>query len=824
VRPDTFPLDPTPAPIPPPPAPVPPPRIPGLIRDPGALLHHLHTLATTWSIPAAVAAIAVAAACVPAVRLIRSRRTRRFAQDARVIEISTPPEAALSGGEALWANLLGLHRPWITRMLSGQPHVSFEYCFTGDGLTIRLWVPGQIPPGLVEHAVEAAWPGARATLTEHPAPPLPAASHGEGGHLTLARTDAIPVKTNHDQDPLRALFGAVSDLQPGESACVQILARPASWRRARKLRNTLNTLLGKPAGSGVTSSWVGSVLPGANPARGKGTTTGQAPWRDPRTDADARAAAAKLAGPLWEAQIRYAAAAPTTSPTARGRARGLAHAVASSFNAYAERNHYRRKRLRHPARVLAARSFGRGALYSIPEIASLAHLPADLVVPGLARAGARPVPPSVRIPSAGTRDRPVKVLGDADAGPTRPVAIPVADARHHLHVIGATGSGKSTLLANLILEDVAHGRGAVVIDPKGDLVADLLDRLPVEVAAKTVLFDPEDAADPPRINMFDGADADVTVDNLGSIFKRIYAGFWGPRTDDLLRAACLTLVTACQENPGLGVPTLAHIPGLLTSDAARRRYTSVLNQDHAVLKTFWDWYEQMSPPSRAAATAPLLNKLRAFLLRDFVRKTVATGATSIDMGKVLDGGLCLVRLPKGVLGDETVRLLGSFIVAKTWQAAAARARLGRPRLDASLIIDECHNFLTLPIGLEEMLAEARAYRLALILAHQDLAQLPTDLREGISANARSKIIFSVSPEDARQLERHTLPALKAHDLSHLDAFQAAARLVVDSADHPAFTLATRPTPPAIPGRADAVRTGARAPAAIPADNPAPATT
>jgi len=310
--------------------------------------------------------------------------------------------------------------------------------------------------------------------------------------------------------------------------------------------------------------------------------------------------------------------------------------------------------------------------------------------------------------------------------------------------------------------------------------------------------------------MFDGASADVAVDNLVGIFKRIYAGFWGPRTDDLLRAACLTLITACRDNPALGTPTLAHIPGLLTSDAARRRYVSALSsEDHEVLTTFWDWYEQMSPPSRAYATAPLLNKLRAFLLRDFVRATVATGATTVDMGRTLDGGLCLVRLPKGVLGDETVRLLGSFIVAKVWQAAAARATLGRTRRDASLVLDECQNFLSLPIGLEEMLAEARAYRLALILAHQDLAQLPNDLREGISANARSKLIFSISPEDARTLERHTLPVLTAHDLSHLDAFQAAARLVVDSAEQPACTLRTRPLTAPIPGRADQIRRRAR---------------
>ncbi len=125
-------------------------------------------------------------------------------------------------------------------------------------------------------------------------------------------------------------------------------------------------------------------------------------------------------------------------------------------------------------------------------------------------------------------------------------------------------------------------------------------------------------------------------------------------------------------------------------------------------------------------------------------------------------------------------------------------------------MDECQNFLTLPYPLEDMLAEARAYRLSMVLAHQHLAQLPRDLREGISANARSKVFFNASPEDARDLERHTAPTLTAHDLSHLGAFQAAARLVVDSEETPAFTLRTRPLPPPIPGRAHALRRSARA--------------
>jgi hypothetical protein len=95
------------------------------------------------------------------------------------------------------------------------------------------------------------------------------------------------------------------------------------------------------------------------------------------------------------------------------------------------------------------------------------------------------------------------------------------------------------------------------------------------------------------------------------------------------------------------------------------------------------------------------------------------------------------------------------------------------------------------------------------LAHQNLAQLPPDLREGISANARSQVIFTASPEDARILERHTLPALAAHDLSHLGAYQAAARLVAGGAETTAFTLRTRPLPPPVPGRARLIRSAAR---------------
>jgi hypothetical protein len=342
----------------------------------------------------------------------------------------------------------------------------------------------------------------------------------------------------------------------------------------------------------------------------------------------------------------------------------------------------------------------------------------------------------------------------------------------------------------------------VLIDPKGDLVTDLLSRLPRTAAERLVLFDADSRHQPPCLNPLDGPDTDLTVDNLVSVFRRVYSAFWGPRTDDLMRVACLTL------RAQHGTTTLAELPKLLIDPAFRSRLTTGLSDP--VLAGFWSWYDELTDAARAQVISPLMNKLRAFLLRPFVRDALAAGPSTVDLGAVLDGGICLVRIPKGSLGEETTRLIGSLVVARTWQATTARARIPqRQRRDAGLYIDECHNFLNLPYPIEDMLAEARGFRLAMTLAHQHLGQLSRELREGISTNARSKIYFTASPEDARDLARHTTPRLSDHDLAHLGAYHAAARLVLHGQETEPFTLTTSPLPPPTPGRARDIRRALR---------------
>ena len=526
----------------------------------------------------------------------------------------------------------------------------------------------------------------------------------------------------------------------------------------------------------------------------------------------------KAAQPCWAIAVRYAVATTATDRQAVGRMRGRAHAVASAFALFSGRNRLDRHRLRHPAQVLAARRLGRGNLVSVAELAALAHLPTDPAVPGLARAGANAVapPPAVSRPAAIVATgsaRPIdtpKLLGDAQAGGRRPVALAVPDARYHLHVMGATGSGKSTLLTNLVLGDVEAGRGVVVIDPKGDLITDLCDRLPETAASRTVLIDPEDPDAAPVLNVLSGPDPDLAVDNLVGIFRSIFAAFWGPRTDDVLRSACLTLLRYAAAT---GTSTcLADVPRILSDEEFRAPRVAAVADDTVGLGGFWASYEGMSEANRAQVIGPVMNKLRAFLLRDFVRQVVGRPDSSFDMGQVLDGGVCLVRVPKGILGDETARLLGSFVVAKVWQTATHRARLGQAaRVDASPGGRRVPELLEpAPVSFDEMLAEARGYRLSMVLAHQHLGQLPKELRETVSSNARTKVWFSMSPEDAHVLGRHVAPEVSEHDLAHLGAYTAAARLVVDGEETPAFTLRTRPAPPAVPGRAKAVHDANRA--------------
>lgn len=210
------------------------------LRDPAGTVHSLLNHATSWVAvwgPVAGPVLAITITLLAWLRWWWRRHCRQvLALNARLITVLPPPGADPAGAEALWTNLLGLLRPAWRRLLTGQPHVSWEYIFDREEIRIRLWVPGVVPPGLVERAVEAAWPGARTHTTS--VTPIPEGVEAAGGEMRLARSEALPIRSDFPADPIRALLGAPVGLGPQEQVVVQVLARPVTGRRAKRARRT----------------------------------------------------------------------------------------------------------------------------------------------------------------------------------------------------------------------------------------------------------------------------------------------------------------------------------------------------------------------------------------------------------------------------------------------------------------------------------------------------------------------------------------------------------------------------------------------------------
>jgi hypothetical protein len=756
---------------------------------PGPLVYAVVTwaLARPW-LAGIVLAVVVAWLVVDG--LAARWRSRRMARHAALVQIMVPPVVEPAGAAQFWATVYGTtYRAWWRRAVGGRPPLAFEYRWTGRVLTIGVWVPGTVAVRTIAHAATAAWPAATVTVIPAGPPIPPRVSAARGGALLPIRGEAFPLRTEHDADPLRQILAAGTGLRDHEYACLQVLARPATAARVTRLRRrgeAAHDRFGQGAPGVLVRGLLDLAVPGPSTARtarpgATATRTSRLAERESRTALDKA-----VAVPHWEASIRYAAATTSTrggdSHALQVRLSGIAAGLGDAHAVHIGVNRLHRVRLHDPVRVLATRHLRRGFVLSTPELAALAGLPTDVAVPGLARARAKAVAAPVQVPAGG---RNTLILGRAQTG-GHGVALPMPDARHHLHILGATGSGKSTLLLNLALQRIRTGTGLIVVEPKGDLVGDILARLRPADADRLVLLDP--AQDPPpAFNPLLGAEAALVADNLVSIFATIFARHWGPRMDDIFRMALLTIL----RHPN---PMLTTVPPLLQNKQVRAEMTYDLH-DPAGLGGFWTWYDSLSPAVRAQAAGPVLGRLRQLLTRGFIRTVVGQPRSSFDMNHILDGGILLARLPKGVLGDETAKLLGSLVLASAWQAAGARAdQPETSRRDAMLIIDECQNFLNLPRSIDEIAAEARGYRLSLVLAHQDLTQLPRETVAALSANARNKIVFNCSPEDARVLARHTFPELDEHDLSHLDRYTAAARLVIDAAETPAFTLTTNPPP------------------------------
>lgn len=365
------------------------------------------------------------------------------------------------------------------------------------------------------------------------------------------------------------------------------------------------------------------------------------------------------------------------------------------------------------------------------------------------------------------------------------VRLGAKEGLRHLHVVGPSGVGKSTLLAHLILSDIAAGRGVVAIDPKGDLVTEVLERVPENRRESVVVLDPSDPS-PVGFNPLDTSA--LGIDGLLHVLRSIWATSWGPRMGDVLHAGLLTLSVG-------GGHSLPELPLLLTDAAFRRPLVArAVAADPLGLGTFWPAFDALSDDARAQVLAPVMNKLRAFLLRPELRATLGQAKPRFDLNDVFTNRrVLLVRLPKGQLGGEGAQLLGSLLVAHLWRLSLKRSALpANQRHPVFLYLDEFQEFLRLPLDLPDALVQARGLGVGLVLAHQHLGQLDAAVRSAVLANAGSRVAFHLDHDDASVITKRSGGRLRPEDLSGLGAYEAYASVMADNEQTPYGSLVTRP--------------------------------
>jgi len=679
---------------------------------------------------------------------------------------------------ACFRTLYVIATPWWKGWLLGQPSIAFECRAQAGRVTVCCWFPADLA-STVRSALTATMPGVElipeenADLMQRPT---------ARARLRLWREPLYPLGTPRND----ALASAVAALAENSDALLQISIAPDSgWERraAHRLEHKsddrpttplairlLLKLLMLPFDLFFEIFWNSSTstsYQSAPPPRPK-------PMRPRLPEQKAYEA-------CWRVDVRISSWAEHPRI-----ARQNLRSVAAAFNALDGENRLRTTRVwwRPGFDDLLRRRIGPvggNLVLSAGELAQICHLP----LAGVAMDSAH-----VRVAPQSAPRREGSLLARLEDETHTPIRILQSDRRQHLWMVGPTGSGKSTLLLNLALQDIEAGIGVGVVDPKGDLVRDLLERIPSAHQDRLVLFDPAQRERPLGLNVL-ACDKDdereLVTDSVVSIFRKTFERFWGPRTDDILRAALLTLL----RHPGA---TLCEVPILLLNRDVRARLTKNLD-DPIGLRPFWQEYEGFAEGQRAQMVGPVLNKLRTFLLRPTVRNVLGQSRSSLDLPAVMDRcGILLVNLSKGTLGEESSRLLGAFIVSRLWQAALRRA--SRPeswRPDFNLYLDEFQNYLHLPQSLDDVLAESRAYRLNLTLANQHLSQLSDATRQAVEANARSKVVFQLSQEDARHLAREFSPLTESH-LQTLSLRQVAIRLCLQSHAEAAFTAVTMPAP------------------------------
>jgi hypothetical protein len=381
-------------------------------------------------------------------------------------------------------------------------------------------------------------------------------------------------------------------------------------------------------------------------------------------------------------------------------------------------------------------------------------------------------------------DPAISYFGTTNARPPhRAFGLRQSDRLQHVYVLGKTGTGKSTLLMTLFKQDVEQGRGAILLDPHGDLAAQVASLVPDAHQSRFIYMDLAGAPGRYGYNPLKKVPEYLIPLAASGLIEAFHYHFgeksWGARMEHILRNILYALLER-------GDAKLPDVLRMLSEKSFRREVVAKVRNPQ-VRYFFTEEFARLWGRTLFDAIAPIQNKIGAFLTDPRLVATLVEFEHEVSFRRALDEQrIVVVNLARGIMGSDTSHLLGSLITSTISLAALSRQNLPpQNRKPAFLYLDEFEHLLT--PGTADMLSEVRKVGLGVILANQYLAQLDDRTRAAVLGNVGTLIAFRVGPEDTLLLHRQFLGDIAPIDFEQLANHEIYVQMMIDGAPARGFS-------------------------------------
>ncbi len=715
------------------------------------------------------------------VRLRRKKMEKLHEFDLTFLQIKMPPdnEIEIEAAEHLFSSLVGLRKPGLKALFTGQYRVSFEIVSKREGISFYVVVPDEIAT-YVEKQINGVYPSAEIDIIN----PNEVWDRGKFTHAAEFKfrgPSYFPLRMYEDikTDSLNLLTSSMSKLSGNEVIAVQFVISPANenWRSSG--RGYINGLKNKAADTekhyNVDQKHVEAVEK-------------------------------KLASPGFDTAIRVVSISEDNQTSQLHISN-----VANGFEQFSDVNNNKlvlkgafipqlaQKRIidnfifrKVGAKEIFLPMLGITFYKNLPvlntaEMATVFHFPnKNVQTPNIQWLTARRASAPTNLPEA---HEGIWIGESSFRGVKTQVYMKEKDRTRHFYIIGQTGTGKSELLKYMALQDIKNGEGVAVIDPHGTDVQDLLQKMPPERVNDVIYWNVADTDRPMGLNMLEAEseeDKHMVINAFIALLYKLYdpnhSGIMGPQLERAIRNVMLTAMV----DP---TSTMVDVLRLLIDNKYAQNFIDKITDP--LVKRFWtDEMAKTTDYHKSEKMGYFVSKFDKFVTDRLMRNIIGQPKSAFNLSRVMsEKKILLVDLAKGKIGEENSDFLGLLLVPKILSTALARHKLieqGQDFPSFYLYVDEFQNFAT--PDFETILSEARKYKLNLTVAHQFIAQLSDEIKNAIFGNVGSMCTFRVGADDAEYLEQYFKPTFEKRDISGLAIGNAYVRLLVNGHPSQPFSI------------------------------------